>query len=319
MEEIKPCLLCQTECTVNSQIGNINNTGKQPVYWTECPACGSYAITRRAESYLQNRKGSLHVISGVTRNYYEMNDESFIITERMIQDDSEFETKILSQEPKTVPDKTALLLQYISRKSSHPGDLVRIIPRRDYPICFCKNGKELQFYINCLEETGNIKKHSVSGDGYNLLLTAEGWQKIDSMTRPNLESKQAFVAMWFDETMDEIFKNGISPIEEDTGFSMFRVDKTHFINEKVCDKIIAEIKKSRFLIADVTGQRQAVYLEAGYAMGMGLPIIWTCKESEVDDCCFDTRQYPHIIWKDAEDLRNQLKEKILATIGKAHS
>ena len=76
----------------------------------------------------------------------------------------------------------------------------------------------------------------------------------------------------------------------------------------------SKIKESRFLIADVTEQRQAVYFEAGYAMGIGLPVIWTCKESDIKKCCFDTRQYNHIFWKDAEDLRTQLKERILATI-----
>jgi hypothetical protein len=318
MNEKKPCSLCQTECPVLSQIDNINNTGKQPVHWTECPACGSYIITEEAKHYLQNRKGSLHIISGITRNYYEMNDLQFIITDSMIEDDLEFETKILSQEPKTVLRKSELLSQYVAHKSNYPGDVVKIIPKQDYPICFCKNAKELIFYINHIRDIGDITAVGTASD-YNLSLTAEGWQKIESMARPNPESKQAFVAMWFDQGMDEIFKNGISAIQEDTGFTMFRVDKTHFINEKICDKIIAEIKKSRFLICDVTGQRQAVYFEAGYAMGMALPVIWTCKESEVNACCFDTRQYPHIIWKDAEDLRNQLKEKILATIGKTRN
>jgi hypothetical protein len=259
------------------------------------------------------------MISGVTRNYYELNKSEFTITEKMVYDDSEFETKILSQEPKTVLEKTALLLQYIDHKSHYPGDKVLIKLSRDYPTCFCKNTDELYFYINCLKEIGAIKEESVTSAGYNLFLTAEGWRKVESMAKPNKESKQAFVAMWFDESMDDIFKNGISLVEKDTGFSIFRVDKMHFINEKICDKIIAEIKKSRFLIIDVTGQRQAVYFEAGYAMGMGLPIIWTCKESELNNCCFDTRQYPHIDWKDAEDLRSKLKDKILATIGKAQS
>lgn len=319
MADTKPCSLCQTGCPVISQIENINNTGEQPTYWFECPVCGNYAITHRAQFYLQNRRESLYIISGVTRNFYELHESPFIITEQIIENDSEFEAKFLGVVPKTVLDKALLLLRYIAHKSSYPGSMVKIITQEDYPICFCKNGSEFLFYIKCLKEIGDIEGDICMDGSGRLFLTAEGWRKIESMARPNLESKQAFVAMWFDESMDEIFKNGISPIEEDTGFNMFRVDKTHFINEKICDKIIAEIKQSRFLIADVTGQRQAVYFEAGYAMGMGLPVIWTCKESEVDRCCFDTRQYPHITWKDAEDLRTQLKEKILATIGKAQN
>jgi len=142
---------------------------------------------------------------------------------------------------------------------------------------------------------------------------------------PVLVPSKKAISFWFRSSIAEtpmadsfllnnIFKNGIEAVENDTGFKMFRVDKIQFNDEKICDKIISKIKESRFLIADVTEQRQAVYFEAGYAVGMGLPVIWTCKESDKKKCCFDTRQYNHIFWKDAEDLRTKLRERILATI-----
>ncbi|MDP8228612.1 MAG: hypothetical protein P9M15_04080, partial [Candidatus Electryoneaceae bacterium] len=87
-------------------------------------------------------------------------------------------------------------------------------------------------------------------------------------------------------------------------------------NEKICDRIIAAIRRSGLLIIDVTGSRPAVFFEAGFAMGLGIPVIWTCKSGEEDDINdnFDTRQYNHIIWDDAEDLKEKLKNRILATI-----
>jgi hypothetical protein len=58
-----------------------------------------------------------------------------------------------------------------------------------------------------------------------------------------------------------------------------------------------------------------VYFEAGYAMPLGLPVIWLCQEDDKNRVHFDTRQYNHIFWKDIEDLRTQLRNRILATIG----
>ncbi len=318
MTKTMSCPLCQTQCSAESQPCDIDGTGPQPVYWPECPTCGHYIITKGAIdcSYYPNRKEKLYIISGVTRNHYELNKSEFTIIGKMIRDDSEFETKILSQEPKTVLGKVELLLQYIARKSTHPGNNVSVNLSRDYPICFCKNAGELQFYIRHLEEIGDIKGLSpATSGGYSFLLAAEGWRKIESMTRPNLESKQAFVAMWFDESLKEIFTKGIEPLEEDTGFEMYRVDQEPF-NEKICDRIIADIRESRFLIADVTGLRNAVFFEAGYAMGLGLPVIFTCKKETEIEGCFDTRQYNHIVWENAEDLKTKLKDRILATIGK---
>ena len=79
---------------------------------------------------------------------------------------------------------------------------------------------------------------------------------------------------------------------------------------------MAEIKNSRFLVADVTGQRQGVYFEAGYAIGLGLPVIWSVHENDLENVHFDTRQYNHIVWNTADDLQGQLFNRVSAVIGR---
>ncbi len=37
----------------------------------------------------------------------------------------------------------------------------------------------------------------------------------------------------------------------------------------------------RFMIADFTGHRGGVYFEAGFAHGLGIPVIWTCREDQL--------------------------------------
>ncbi len=86
-------------------------------------------------------------------------------------------------------------------------------------------------------------------------------------------------------------------------------------NEKIDDRMIAEIRRSGLLVADLTGHRQNVYFEAGFAMGLGIPVIYTCREDEASDdkVQFDTRQYKYIPWTDPADLRQKLRERIEAT------
>ena len=55
-------------------------------------------------------------------------------------------------------------------------------------------------------------------------------------------------------------------------------------------------------------------VNAGYAMGMNIPIIWTCQESHEKEMSFDTRQFPHIIWKDKDDLVKQVIDRIKVII-----
>jgi len=124
-----------------------------------------------------------------------------------------------------------------------------------------------------------------------------------------------FVAMWFDDSMDDAFSNGIKPAAVDAGYETYRVkDDKH--GERIDAKIIAEIRACRFVIADVTGTRSAVNYEAGFAEGLTKPVIWMCrKDSEKDmSTNFDTRQLQHIVWTDVGDLRKQLTDTIRARI-----
>jgi hypothetical protein len=119
--------------------------------------------------------------------------------------------------------------------------------------------------------------------------------------------------MWFDPTMDKIYKK-IEDAVWEAGYKPIRVDRAHFTGD-INDKIIAEIRKSKFLIADYTGQRHGVYYEAGYAKGMGLEVISSCNENDKQNLHFDTSHQNHIIWKTDDELHDKLLDRILAIIG----
>jgi hypothetical protein len=125
--------------------------------------------------------------------------------------------------------------------------------------------------------------------------------------------------MWFNKATEEPYTNGLYKAIYDSGYDARRVDQQHHHLNKVDDEIIAEIRRSRFLVADFTCEpgnvRGGVYFEAGFASGLGIPIIWTCKNTSMGDLHFDTRQYPHIEWNDSTDLYTKLKARIGALIG----
>ena len=151
---------------------------------------------------------------------------------------------------------------------------------------------------------------AVSVDGYSRL-------EADSTAR---QPRQAFVAMWFDESMAHLYDEGIRPAIEDVGYTACRIDRTPSIG-KIDDEIIREIRRSRFMVADFTqgpdGSRGSVYYEAGFARGLELPVISTCRKDQIAKLAFDTRQFAHIPWTDPQDLRRKLADRIGATIGEA--
>ena len=64
---------------------------------------------------------------------------------------------------------------------------------------------------------------------------------------------------------------------EDAGYEAVRIDEKEHTN-KIDDEIIAEIRRSRFVVADFTqgkdGARGGVYYEAGFAHGLGIEVIF---------------------------------------------
>ena len=144
-------------------------------------------------------------------------------------------------------------------------------------------------------------------------LTYAGWNRVVQLQSNVTDSKNVFVAMSFDQELNAIYNYGIKAAIEDTNYNPIRVDSEQF-NSKICDEIIADIRKSKFVIVDVTNHKNGVYFEAGFAMGLGKPVIWTCREDDINNAHFDTRQYNHILWKNSDELREKLVKRIEATI-----
>ena len=175
--------------------------------------------------------------------------------------------------------------------------------------------EEVIYLIDYLKEKSWVREQQPGP--FRMQVTVDGYEKVADM-QVNPSATQAFVAMWINDETEEAFSAGITPGIEDAGYSAFRIDKKEDV-VKIDDEIISEIRNSRFLVADFTqgndGARGGVYFEAGYALGLQIPVIFACRRDIVDKLHFDTRQYAHIIWDTPSDLRVSIRDRILARIG----
>ena len=67
-------------------------------------------------------------------------------------------------------------------------------------------------------------------------------------------------------------------------------------SKNINDKILADISRAQFVVADFTHHPNGVYFEAGFALGLGKLVIWRCRLDEFrpDRVHFDTQPYNHI-------------------------
>ena len=181
--------------------------------------------------------------------------------------------------------------------------------------------QEINYLISYLEY-----RHWIEGDGSKqhpiarYRISVEGYARLAEIEKAATDSSKAFVAMWFDDSMDKVWDNAIKPGIEDAGYEAVRIDRKEHLN-KIDDEIIAELRRARFVVADFThgenGPRGGVYYEAGFAYGLNIQVIFSCRRDAIGEVHFDTRQYPHILW-DMDELdafRRALTTRISATIG----
>lgn len=213
--------------------------------------------------------------------------------------------------PRSISEVLDRILENLGARTGEPGERCGV-DNYDIYLCCAIAPWQMDFYLRALQEHGWLRQIA---DGWStMMITPSGWIRIGELQSAGARTDQVFVAMSFKPALEAAWRKGLSTGIAAAGYRPLRVDKKEH-NEKICDRIMTEIQRSAFLVADVTRHRQGVYFEAGYAMSLGIPVIWTCQKREMNRAHFDTRQYNHIRWETPEELAKALEYRIRRTIG----
>ena len=166
-----------------------------------------------------------------------------------------------------------------------------------------------------LEDFHYIKRnHADSLSSFTI--TALGWQKIDELRKQEQTVRQGFVAMAYREEakpIRESFRLAISAM----GYQAVILDEKEH-NNQIVPEIFYEIKRSKFVVVDVTYPNYGAYYEAGFAQALGKPVIICCQKQVYEDPTkrphFDIAQQSIIVWENHEELIARLKRRIEATV-----
>lgn len=226
--------------------------------------------------------------------------------------------KFLVQNPynKTPMDKLNDYFFYLASRVKYAGQKTEISDSGNYDAvisnCYFETLQEFYYYTQILKEQFKyITVDYNEGIPETYSLTFDGLQKYYELTQEGSKSSRCFIAMSFNKEDEHIFTNAIQPICQELGFDAIRVDKRDPEKEQtINDFIIAEIKKCKFLISDYSNQKSGVYFEAGYALGRGKKVIYTCPRKELEKLHFDINHFPVLLYDSIEDLKQQLKAKI---------
>ncbi len=315
MDTDNSCFFCGSGCEVNNQ-PQLSYSKKYC-----CSYCGEYLLDTQDSESLSNQSDNKFKIACVL-NERRLKGLGGIAFDNKTDKKNKVlgyprisVADILDEFPQKASEFLNRTLLNLSRLISRPFAEITLKighGKKDNLFLFSEE-QESSALIDELSSQNLLSNCQFTSEGIALRLTSRSWEIIDNLKNSAIDSKQAFVAMWFDESMDDYYEDGIKKAVEKAGYSPVKINSKDF-NGKICDEIIAEIKRSKFLISDFTGQRGGVYFEAGYAMGQGKPVIFAVASSDIDKLHFDTRQYNHISYDSPEDLREKLYNRICATI-----
>jgi len=237
MRDMTECPLCTAR--LESAVETILATSPDmAVAYIKCPACGEYGIqvmggdgklwrlteTQRATLAAYVCARSLDHKKAVIL-WAELSGQVNIPNEIWIPFD-----RIMKEFPlPPITERFDLALLNLSR-THKPGQVPTL--GEHYLGLLCSEDKTTQLFIlETLIERGDINGVAMLPSEFKI--TARGWIRVEEINKGLLgkENRQAFVAMWFDSSMEDLFSKGIAPAIKDAGFEPFRVDKNPSNNQ----------------------------------------------------------------------------------------
>ena len=310
------------KCCIWDTEADLYYQGDDKIGFESPRAGGGYIITAKIQDYLTRHQF-------VGQRYWETDKER-------VEEQLKLTTWLIQKRKRgyVIPEISDDMLQSLATKTlldtgTRINNLLEFVDsrRRSMYASSLAKSPEIQEYLlahsECqdAEEYRQLEEYCLQ-QGYlyrlddNISLGVRGRAKLEESNRmqSTTDSKNVFIAMWFDEGMQHL-RECIKEAVKQTGYNPVIIDeKLH--NNKIDDEIVAAIRNSKFLIADFTcgedGARGGVYYEAGFAHGLGVPVIFTCRNSSKEVLHFDTRQFNHIFWD--EDNLEEFKQLLVKHI-----
>lgn len=304
-----------------SNINNVPNLHHTIIDYY-CPKCGDFAVENILLQFLPGILGRdikkiaflSHWIRSKHKSKTSDNSRQYEIPRLNVN----LVETILKQKPPNPAEQANNIIRWLGENIEAPGEYLRLEPAKHQSIMGAITTNGFMLVIKHLINSGIIEGSLTLDPSALVTLSFEGWQHYEELKRGAIDSRKAFMAMKYDDPqLDNIVEKHFKPAVKQTGFDLFKLadrPKAGLID----DRLRVEIQTSRFLIADLTHENAGAYWEAGYAEGLGKPVIYTCEKIKFEEqkSHFDTNHHLTVIWdtEKPQEAAEELKATIRATL-----
>lgn len=297
---------------------SIQSHPRRDASWIDCPNCGRALLSRSLIACLpgiiQRGSDAPAKLSHAIRQSTSKSNETPFTTH---------DADAILENPLPRPREQAdLLIRWLAENSMGPGETVWIEPSTHSAIIGAKSPAGFGLVVDHLFSSGlvtGVQADTLDTPGRaHAALTFAGWDHYESLRIGRESYRKAFMAMKFgDATLEAVVAEVFKPAAKAAGFELLKLNDSPRAG-LIDDRLRVEIQASDFVIADLTHDNLGAYWEAGYAEGLGKPVIYTCERTKFEESKthFDTNHHLTVIW----DMENphlageELKATIRATL-----
>ncbi len=215
----------------------------------------------------------------------------------------------------TPAEQATNIVRYLGDEISRSGEKIKGLPENFFATIGSPNRDAAYDILEQLKGRGlvaGIEANTLNQkEMLNVNLLLSGWEQYEAEKKGELSGNYGFIAMKFgDPVLDPFVADVLKPAVKSKLDYDVR-DMRDAARAGVIDNIMrAEIRGAAFVIVDLTHDNLGAYWEAGYAEGLGKPVIYICEKAKFDKekTHFDTNHCTTVMWSDGngDEFANQL-------------
>ncbi len=307
------CPICDSQLV---ELNTMPNGGDYNSY--NCPLCGKFSLAGSLVSTLpylrEKHKNARTKLSHALRTMQ--------ISNTNVQLNTYTADEVVKKALPNPIEQADLFIRWLADNIPGPGETVWVEPATHRSIIGARTAEGFDLILNHLFQSGLVignQSNTISESGRaHVTLSFDGWAYVEQLKRGGVTYRKAFMAMKFGvPELEDVLELVFKPATKSAGFELFKLDDVP-VAGLIDDRMRVEIQSSDFIVADLTHDNLGAYWEAGYAEGLGKPVIYTCEKEKFENhrTHFDTNHHLTIVW-DKENPKGsgeQLKATIRATL-----
>lgn len=286
-------------------------------YLIECPVCGQFISSNspgwtRVGELSSKEKRDRALLSHRIRKENEAGNKRAVVSHELIDE------IVRSGSSLPLPSEQAIsIIRYVGERVLASGVPLE---RFDWDFHASIGAVSRLFALDIVKElfgrgilTGHPRAVGVSGPT-EIGLSLAGWEAFEAQRRGTLSGRYGFIALEFDdEILDPFLKDVIKPAVSQIGYDLR--DARDIARSGLIDNIMREqIRDAAFVLVDLSHGNKGAYWEAGYAEGLGKPVLYICEAKVFDDVGthFDTNHSTTVKW--SPDKPDEFSADLVATL-----